>query len=372
MENEHKDTWEQAFGGVPAGFAGRVRETVQKMERGTIAVKRRFLPILAFLALMLAVSALALDKLGLLQTLAGGLRAFLQPKAYTLVQKDIAQSGGKLSSATFTVEEAIYDGRQIYVQIRVRAGAPAKALLMDSIAEPSWGMDWWRRFDMEAGPSFSSKASASNRDILQANISPSLDSSPYTEVNSTEITYDGEDILYTLSLSADGSKEAAVEFSVSTYNVYREDLPRGQRLDTGSLAFQITRTDDRTVFQADAPTDMPLSGLTMDSLTLVKTPVATYLTCQYRLKESATDKQIADMQDGIWLNWLDENGKPYPEGNSQSSLAPLGEDGAELILAYRAFEAIPESITLEFFNGMTKERFDTLRIPLTKQGGTNE
>lgn len=372
MENKPKNTWEQAFGNVPAGFAGRVKETVLKMEGGAIGVKRRYLPILACLILMLAVSALALNGFGLLKTLTGNLRAFLQQEAHTMVQQGITQSGGKLSSATFTVEEAIYDGRQIYVLVRVHAGDPAKTLLMDNNAEPSWGTDWWKRFDTEEGQTFSSKAYESNRDILQVNISSSLESRPDMEINATEITYDGEDILYTLSLSADGSEEVTPEFFISTYNVYREDLPHDRRLNTGSLKFNITLTDARTVFQAATPIDMPLAGLTMDSLTLVKTPVATYLTCQYRLKEGATGKQIINMQDGIWLNWLDESGKPYPEGNSQSGLHPLGEDGMELTISYRAFETIPESITLEFFNGMTKERFDTLRIPLTKQGGMNE
>ncbi len=372
MEKISNSTWEQAYGEVPAGFACRVKETVQKMENGGIRIKRRFLPILAFVVLMLAVSALALNGFGLLQTLTGRLRTFLQPDAYTLVQHTVTQSGGMLSSATFTVEEVIYDGRQVYALIRVHANDPAKILLMDSNAEPSWGMDWWKHFNTEEGQTFSNKAFESNRDILQVNISSSLESLPYMEINATEITYDGEDILYTLSLSADGSRDAAPELFISAYNVYREDLPHDQRLETGTLKFNVTLTDVRTVFRADTPIDLPLAGLTVESIALEQTPIATYLTTQYRLKESATDKQIINMQDGIWINWLDESGKPYPEGNSQSGLTPIGEGGMELVTAYRAFETVPKSIALEFYNGMTKERFDTLNIPLTKQGGTNE
>ncbi len=372
MENRPKSIWEQAFGEVPAGFACRVKETVQKMENGGIRVKRRFLPVLAFVVVMLAVSALALNGFGLLQTLTNNLRAFLQPEAYTLVQQTVSQNGGMLPSTTFTVEEAIYDGRQIYALIRVHANDPTKILLMDSNAEPSWGMDWWKHFNMEEGQTFSNKAYESNRDILHASISSSLNSMTDMEINTTEITYDGEDILYTLSLSADGSREAAPELFISSYNVYREDLPHDQRLETGTLKFKVTLTDARTVFRADMPIDLPLAGLTVESIALEQTPIATYLTTQYRLKESATDKQIINMQDGIWINWLDESSEPYPQGNSQSGLTPIGENSMELVTAYRAFETVPQSITLEFYNGMTKERFDTLNIPLIKQGGTNE
>lgn len=371
MDNIRKETWEQAYHDVPDSFARRVKETVQKMERGGIRVNRRFLPIIAFMVLMMAGAALALNSLGLLQTLTSNLRAFLQPEAYSLVQHGIPQSGGMLPSAAFTLEEAIYDGRQIYALIRVHANDPAGTLLMDSVAEPSWEMEWWKHADMEEGQTFSGKAYASGRDILQANISPSPNSKPNMEINSTEIAYDGEDILYTLSLSADGSNEAEPAFLISTYNVYREDLPHDSRLNTGSLAFQITRTMDCTEFKAETPIDLPQAGLTIESLTLTQTPIATYLTCHYRLKKDATDKQIMNIQDGIWFSWLDEHQKPYPDGNSQSGLTTLDEDGIELTTAYRAFDSIPESIQLEFFCGMTKERFDTLTIPLIQQGGVN-
>jgi hypothetical protein len=243
VENIPRNSWEQAFGSVPAGFAYRVKETVQKMESGGIRVKRRFLPIIAFIVLMLAGTALALNSLGLLTTLTDNLRAFLQPEAMTMVQRSIAQSGGKLPSASFTVEEAIYDGRQIYVLIRVHANDPAKTLLIDSDAEPSWGMEWWKHYNSEEGQTFSSKAYGSDRDIIKAEIYSSLESDTHAEIAAKEIAYDGEDILYTLTLPTDGSKETAPEFFISAYNVYREDLPRSQRLETGTLKFHISLTD---------------------------------------------------------------------------------------------------------------------------------
>jgi hypothetical protein len=253
VENIPRNSWEQAFGSVPAGFAYRVKETVQKMESGGIRVKRRFLPIIAFMVLMLAGTALALNSLGLLTTLTNNLRSFLQPEAKTMVQRSIVQSGGVLSSATFTVEEAIYDCRQIYALIRVHAKDPAKTLLMDSDAEPSWGMDWWKHFNAEEGQTFSSKAYGSGRNIIKAEIYPSLESDSHAEIAAKEIAYDGEDILYTLTLLTDGSTETAPEFSISAYNVYRDDLPHDQRLETGIPSHVPEPPRARQIFWKERP-----------------------------------------------------------------------------------------------------------------------
>ena len=371
MDQINRAGWLNAFGDVPPGFAHRVRTTVAKMENGRARVKLKLIPILVFLLLLLAATALALNSLGVLQTLAGSLRAFLQPEAATLVQQNIRQSGGTLPGAAFIVEEAVYDGRQVYALIRVRATDPARYLLMDSVAEPAIRMNWWKNDDTGEGQTFSGNAHATKRELLQANVDIDTSGGPAAEVRSREIAYDGEDLLYTLTLSADGAAEAALHLSISAYNVYRDDLPRGERLQHGILAFSVPLTDARTVFKAATPMDMPLAGMILRELTLEQTPIATYITARYMLNENAADKQIINFLDGIWFEWLDESGNPIPEGNSQFSLTSNSDDTLTLTAAYRAFESIPGSITLALFNGMTKERFDTLPISLTKQGGKN-
>ncbi len=371
MENISRDAWHNAFGNVPPGFENRVQTTVAKMESSKAHVKRKLIPILALVLVLLAATALALERLGLLQTLSNNLRTYLQPEAFTMVQKNIQQNGGALPDTDFTVEEALYDGRQVYALIRVHAKEPDRYLLMDSTAEPAWGIEWWKDFNTEAGQTYSYQASATKRDILQADADMDISANPFSEIRSKEISYDGEDILYTLTLSANKADAAAVALSISTYNVYRDDLSHEERLQRGKIAFTVPESNARTVFTADMPMSLPLSGLTIESLTLEQTPIATYITALYKLNANATDKHVINFMDGIWFRWLDDGGKPIPEGNSQFSLIQDKEDTLELTAAYRAFESIPDSIALEFYNGMSKERFDTLHITLTKQGGTN-
>ena len=371
MENMSRNTWQKVFGNVHSGFENRVQSTVMKMKKGRAHVKQKLIPILVVVLLLLAATALALEQLGLLQTLSNNLRTYLQPEAFTMVQKSIQQNGGTLPGAEFTVEEALYDGRQVYALIRVHTKEPDRYLLMDSTAEPAWGMDWWKDNILEAGQTYSYQASTTKRDILQADVDMDVSARPFSEIRGKEISYDDEDILYTLTLSADKEDAAAVALSISTYNVYRDDLPHEERLQRGTLAFAVPVSNARTVFRADTPMNMPLSGMTIESLMLEQTPIATYITALYKLNANATDKQVINFIDGIWFRWLNQDGEPIPEGNSQFSLVKDKEDTLELTAAYRAFESIPDSITLEFYNGMPKERFDTLHITLTKQGGTN-
>ena len=371
MDQIKPSTWHNAFGDVPDRFSAHVQAVVQKMEREKPCIRYKLIPIFVLFSLLLAATALALNNPALLQTLAGNLRSFLQPEAATLVTQNVHQTGGTLPNASFTVEEAIYDGRQIYVVIRVHAKDPGMHLLMDSTARPADGMDWWKDFDMEAGQTYSYHAHVTKRDILQAEIDIDANASSRTQIWDKGISYDGEDILYTLTLSADGTAEAAPAFSISTYNVYRGDLSHEERLQRGSLTFTVPVSNACTAFTAQTPINMPLSGMTLEGLILEQSPVATYISAIYKLNINATDKQIINYKDGIWFRWMDVNENPILEGNSQFSLALGSDDTLELTAAYRAFESIPGCITLEFFNGMTKERFDTLHITLTRQGGTN-
>ena len=52
----------------------------------------------------------------------------------------------------------------------------------------------------------------------------------------------------------------------------------------------------------------------MTGLTVVQSPIATYVTYEYAAAESAGMKTRVYLYNGnVWVNWLDENGEPVPE-----------------------------------------------------------
>lgn len=235
---------------------------------------------------------------------------------------------------------------------------------MDQDAVPSNGRDWWIAYDWNAGETYSSLASSTGRELMQASARVASG-----DISASNVAYDGEDILYTMSMPvAEGGPQAQVALDINTFTYYRDDLTHAERLSSGTLTFTVPATDARTIYAAKTPIDLPLAGMTLTEATLELTPIATYLTCAYSLNEDATDLQGLNMHDGLWPRWLDADGNALADGQTQQSM-DTSTDEVRLITSYPAMETAPEEITIEFFNGMTKERFDAPTLTLSKQEG---
>ena len=116
--------WDSLFGDVPESFSRRVHDTVDRLERQESAPRPAFrlrpVAVLALALCLLAGTAAALSGLGVLDTLGRELRAYLQPEAKELVQTSVFQAASQPRHASFTVEEAVHDGRQMYLSVRAQ------------------------------------------------------------------------------------------------------------------------------------------------------------------------------------------------------------------------------------------------------------
>lgn len=362
MKQYNEKDWQSMFGDAPAAFEDRVVRTVRRMENEKKrTLKPRWIPVLAVMLVLLAGVSLAIGGLGLLDNLGDGLRSFLQPGAKEMVQTAIQQEGGTMQLASFEAVEAVNDGRQVYLMLRIRANDPAAVLLIDSQNEPAQNMPGREE-------SFSKVAYDSGRDLVQVSAWPQEEG---LEVSAQTIQYDGEDILFSLSLMMNGTPVEEIQLDLITHNLYRDDLTREERITRDEMTLHIPLTDAREMYTADVPLPLTGSGLMLETLLVEKTPIATYLTVRYALTEDSTSLQALQLRDGIWFNWLDGEGNPYPDG--QMSQSQNGSDGeVELTTAYRAFETIPTEITLEFYSGMSKERYDTVTIPIHPKGENDQ
>lgn len=350
--------WGNAFGEVPASFSEKVLLTVAQMERKPVKkLKPKLVWVMAAVIVVLAGTALALSQFGVLATLQENLRDFLQPEASKLVQTDIVQTGEQPEHLTFTVEQAVNDGHQIYVTVRVRGDG--ETMVMDSEADASWTTDWWQgTHDAE---SYSKRASDTQRTLMQTSLC-AVDHEGNMLVNSApEIHYDGEDILYTLAFPAQGTD---ANLQLFAYDVYAEHVPQNKRLSTGSLWFAVPVTDARTFYAVKTPVDLANGQLTLTLLTVEQTPIATYMTCEYRAAEGASDLTGLRLQDGIWAEWLDEQGEAIAEGTNANELQQTDAGQTRQVTVYRAFDTLPDKVTLRFHDGLTGETLDTLTVAL--------
>ena len=168
--------WDSLFGEVPESFSRRVHDTVDRLERQESAPRPAFrLRPVAGLALalcLLAGTAAALSGLGVLDTLGRELRAYLQPEAKELVQSSVFQAASQPRHATFTVEEAVHDGRQMYLSVRVHP--ESDALLMDFNAEASWSRSWPEHpYQTDDGSeTFAQAAAVQGKELVRADCEP--------------------------------------------------------------------------------------------------------------------------------------------------------------------------------------------------------
>lgn len=365
-----QNEWQAVFGKVPHGFEARVRHTVARMQAedpapsaklGRGMRRPRLALLIALLLLLLAGTAWALSSLGVLDTLSENLRQYLLPEAERLVQVQPEQKAQQPDLAKFTVEEAINDGRQLYIILRASATDPGKTLLMDFNADPSWGVDWWKNNDTSEGEAFSTAAHESGRALVTAKWTAFEVEGVPLEENGHTVRYDGEDIVYGLSFQHKGG-DLKGTLGLMTNDLYGE----GETLHWGSISMNVPVNAISILYRAETPVELPAAGMVLTDLTVEQTPIATYVKVAYRPMDNATDLHLLNMQDGLWCRWLDESGQAVPRGNVVGWLQEEGETIWQED-AYRAFAEMPAEMTLELYNGMTKERFDKMTLLLTKE-----
>ena len=354
--------WKDAFGAPTQGFENRVKDTVKRLETSQKPVRRPRMALATAMALILLTgTALAFSNLGLLDMLAHNLRNYLQPGAQELVQTQPEQSAVQPAGTIFTVEEAVNDGEQIYLLVRVKAADASQTLLMDDNAEAAWGHDWWKHYDESEGERFSALAQRTERALVQVGCLQLAAGEQALMQNAYSVHYEGEDVLYALTFQGvqndfDGSLSL---FAIDLY-------AQGENRSFGELNLRIPMTDSGVMHTTQTPVILPAMGGVLQAFTVKQTPIATYVCVEYTLSPEATDLQHLNFRDGIWYRWLYAEGEPVEDGNQSQTLAE--KDGkVTLQTAYRAFDTLPEKMTLEFFNGMTKERFDTITLSLTKE-----
>ena len=339
--------WDSLFGEVPESFSRRVHDTVDRLERQESAPRPAFrlrpVAVLVLALCLLAGTAAALSGLGVLDTLGRELRAYLQPEAKELVQTTVSQTASQPRHASFTVEEAVHDGRQMYLSVRVHP--ESDALLMDFNAEASWSRRWPEHPDQtdDGSETFAQAAAAQGKELVRADCEP-VDENGTLLDRAVEVHYDGDDLLYNLSFASESGKASLRLF---TDEVYNDDWNKSRSF--GTLELQVNVTERGKVYTADTPVVSADGELELTGLTVVQSPIATYVTYEYAAGENASMKTRVRLYNGnLWVSWLDENGEPVPElvmGRGVSG----DDDQTTYSCTYRAFDTLPGEMKLEFY-----------------------
>ncbi len=352
--------WQEICGDAPESFRRRAQSTLYNLR--SQSPRRRMKPALAMalgLTLLLG-SAFALSQLGLLDSLNPALRKDLLPEATQMVKSNIPQQAKQPKLASFNVEEAIYDGHQVYLTLAVSPSDGDKTLLMDQGSDPGFAHDWYTSGNTFEGESFGEKAKAENKALVQAEVWSALVDGTEQDIHLHSVRYDEDSLRYTLAFPASGDAPQIHLKTIATDLYQAQDDSRW-----GSLDFSLSLSPHIRRFAAKTPLPLPKAGLILTQCQMETTPIASYLILRYDLAPDATPLQGVNLEDGIWAHWLDESGQPRESSDHQNTLNQTGSGGVELVQSFGALKEVPGDVTLSFYNGMTKERFDQITLTLS-------
>ena len=129
--------------------------------------------------------------------------------------------------------------------------------------------------------------------------------------------------------------------------MYSEDWKQSRSF--GTLDLEVNVTERGKIYTADTPVVFADGELELTGLTVVQSPIATYVTYEYAATESASMKTRVHLYNGnVWVNWLDESGEPVPEAVMGRGV--FGDDDQTTYsCTYRAFDTLTGEMKLEFY-----------------------
>lgn len=348
-----------AFGKADDGFVSNVYQTLASLqaseERRT--VKRsgfRLAAAIAVICILSTVTVLAATNTwGILDFLTGRGQAIVLPEAADMVQEDVAQSGGQTEFGSFEVREAIYDGRNVYLVIDVKPSNP-KYLLLGPDASPLDPIG-------NLGPSFSDK-SGTIADYAKDNhlemINTSVGISGVSSVDYL-LNEDGT-LVYMLNGSyASSSLQATIEvdYAVAPF-VSREGKMAidAENIQRSTFLVALDNSGVKAVSTSTAPAAFGDFGVQVDKVTLFGSSMAIYADIEYSVID---DGKFARAKDGIWFDFVDEQGDVLPSGAALwGGVEAFDETHFIQRTTLQAAETLPAEISLRCFDFSEKDRYE--------------
>lgn len=297
---------------------------------------KKFVAIALAVVLMLSVSVGIAEGLGLFDFLAQKMGQTVLPGANELVKTDVAY--GETDDVTFTIKQAVYDGKAVALLVEMRA-KDDKTFLMGQAWMPDEPIRDYQYFTVGIDPDDErtiAQYAADHGYTRFANTSIEINSGDYSghdEWNNNVLT-----VLY--SFSAEGNElNLPIEYYSRTYTLDSTDAPQRVQ-DTITLK----ATAPLWTVSSDETFDAPGFGIRVDGITITGTPVQSYWTIDYTVTDAETARNlgwnanVVDMnKEYLTRGVLGMGGSAMPEYNGQQ-LTFTG--------AFAAMETPPEQLMI--------------------------
>lgn len=360
--------WKGAFGPTPESFKQKVSFALKDAKEGKPVKKIRAATVVALalaVILLAAVAYAAAAKWGLFSFLEYRYNLTMPPEAKDALQTNLPQTGGEEAEVIFKVREALYDGTQLHVIIEARPKENEKILLLgfDQIPED---------LISNAGPlyegdsrTFAQVAAEEGKRLVLVNL--------YVQQNGVHL--DGsadclleEDGTLAVHLSSSLNAEGASIPLVCGYTVlaWQDDgkEPSGDQMVRGKFSFDLPASNERTQQAFSGPVVIENTGVAVERVILTKTAAGLYAELTFSILPDASEAEKTLARDGLWFEYLDENGVRIESGTSDSGSIEglLLPDGTRSDTTFVQTESLnlwelPDSVTIRAYDCWEKTRF---------------
>lgn len=369
-----KSEWQKAFGDTPASFQNSVSQALSRLESRR-KVRRRSVKVAAIVAaaaITLSGTALALARhWSSLDYLNGGQQPQTLPEATALLEDLSSTPSASTARVKYSAQDMVYDGNQLVVTF-VAEPLQENTLLIGADEGPEG-----RR--AENGDSLTESADQQSEGVTLESLSKDYQ---LVQVNMPSLIVDGADadalglenngvragnyfsmdgkLYYSVQmrLESDQPLDITCEFNDAQVSDIVEDQPSDPEIpvlrefvteSSEQASLRLTVKPQKEILSRahfDGP--MECEYMTIDSVDIERTALATYLTLEYTVKDNLTPEQLAEV-DIISFNLMNS-----PDSTEFSS--GLGgyttQDGENHYISYHeltAMSEMPETLYLRPF-----------------------
>lgn len=342
--------FKRAIGPADESFSAAVQRTVYQLQQKEDKPMKKFsaaFVVAAALLLFLAVAVAAGMEWGVFDffTERYGNRVQILPQAQEHLQTAVPQTGGQADSASFTLRQAVYDGHYLYMVVAARP-VQEDVLLVPSFEMPEEDPIGDLLPEADADMTIAQYAQSTGKTLLATAIGGNC-----IDTQDSLLEEDGTLVYMTIGEAPAGSE---LNMTLSCYA-----FPFGstqEEMERTDLCFTLTNTVQCTEAVFDQPALYSDCGVQVDRIVLSLSPMATY----YTLSVTITDPELyARTDDGLWFEFLDENGEAFPGGSTMGDSIERVDDTHFIQRgSLGAMDSVPTRLTLQGYNCWEKNRYE--------------
>lgn len=359
---KRREDFLEAIGPADPGFVANIQHTLADLQRkeDERPVKKASISFALIMAIvMIAAVAMAAARWGVFDFIASrGGEGKVLPEATELVQQDVAQQGGETASATFVLREAAFDGKALYMVVAVTP-ANGDTMLLGTDALPSDRMsNMGPRYEGETMTIAEYAAQNGRARLVHTNVAsiPATDGEE-SLVNSLDyILEEDGTLVYMLTGACETQEDSLPVELVCITSPFEDGGISMDKVEKVSLTFTLRAARPDHAVASREPAIFSDCGVRVDRVILSGTAMSTHVRVEY----TVVDEAAFDLtDDGLWFEFLDENGEVIEDGATGSgSVAPVGE-GLVQESALIAMETLPGRITVRGYNAWEKNRYES-------------